>query len=351
MRQQVNRAEQLWKNWEEKQKGLESLAGLGSEGDRTIRKLKYDFLRQGLYRLSVNPSEQEQLYLHVIRSVTAKLEKQLYPNPVIRALHRLKALLYDKPAHLKKFERQKAENMEQLTGQLRSSGFASFSGKLDSYLDYEQVNVHIPMTTQLNDKGRMDIDLKLERDRTGHYRYTGYTASLYRDGELQRSYTFPAESRITAIEAANLLGGRPVSKSYQTADGDISRKWVQLDFRGTGPKLMEFHAGYGYDLKKELMAAATGLGVDGLGREKTVRELEAGNLIGVEVPGKGQYYLHANPADRTLSIRDAGKRPVELAGLVKEISEAKAAFIRPEVKLHKVQENHQAQDHSLGIGI
>lgn len=248
--QQVNRAEQLWKNWEEKQKGLESLAGLDSESSRAIGKLKYDFLRQGLYRLSVNPSEKEQLYLHVIRSVTSKLEKQLYPNPVIRSLHRLKALLYDKPAHLKKFEKQKAENLEQLTGQLRSSGFASFTGKLDNYLDYERPAISIPMTTQLSDKGRMDIALKLERDQTGHYRLAEYQAGLYRDGELQRSYTFPIESRTTAIEAANLLEGRPVSKTYQTADGSISQKWVQLDFSGNEPKLMEFHSDYGYDLKK-----------------------------------------------------------------------------------------------------
>ncbi len=350
MQQQVNRAEQLWKNWEEKQKGLESLAGLGGESSRTIQKLKYDFLRQGLYRLSVQPSEKEQLYLHVIRSVTAKLEKQLYPNPVIRTLRRLKALVYDKPAHLKKFEQQKAENMEQLTGQLKASGFASFTGKLDNYLDYERTNISIPMTTQLPDKGSMDIALKLERDQTGRYRYTEYEASLYRDGAVQRSYTFPAESKVTAVEAANLLEGRPVSKSYQTADGSISQKWVQLDFKGNEPKLMEFHADYGYDLKKELMAAATGLGVDGLSRDKIVKDLEAGKLIAMEVPGKGQYYLHANPADRSVSLLDAGKRPAELSELIKEVSQSKAAVSRPEVKLHKVQENHQVQDHSLGLG-
>jgi hypothetical protein len=350
MEHHVNRAEQLWKNWEEKQKGLESLAGLGSESSRTIQKLKYDFLRQGLYRLSVQPSEKEQLYLHVIRSVTAKLEKQLYPNPVIRALHRLKALVYDKPTHLKKFEKQKAENMEQLTGQLKASGFASFTGKLDNYLDYERANISIPMTTQLNDKNSMDIALKLERDQTGHYRYSQYQASLYRDGAVQHSYTFPAESRITATEAANLLEGRPVSKSYQTADGSISQKWAQLDFRGNEPKLLEFHADYGYDLKKELMAAANGLGVDGLGKDKIIKDLEAGKLIMMEVPGKGQYYLHANPADRSVSLLDAAKRPAELSELTKEVREAKAAAISPEVRLHKVQENHQQQDHSLGIG-
>ncbi len=86
------------------------------------------------------------------------------------------------------------------------------------------------------------------------------------------------------------------------------------------------------------------------GRDKIVKDLETGNLFAMEVPGKGQHYLHANPADRSLSVLDAGKKPLELSELVKEVREAKAALAPAEVKLHKIQENHQVQDQSLGIG-
>lgn len=350
MKSEVNRAEQLWKNWEEKEKGLQAIAGEGTENSRTLQKLKYEYLQQGLYRLSVQPSEREKLHLHVIRSVTAKLEKQLYPNPVVRLLHKLKVWAYDRPSYLQKFEKQQAQNLELLKTQLKTMGFASFTGKLENYLDYERQQVNIPMTTQLSGRGSMDIDLKLEADQAGQYRVSGYQASVYRDGEMQQSYSFPAESRISATEAANLLEGRPVNKSYQTADGSMSRKWVQLDFSGNQPKLREFHAGYGYDLKKELMAASGDLELDGLGRDKIVKDLEAGNLIAVELPGKGKYYLHANPADRSLSLLDAGKRPADLSELTREIRQAKAVVFHPEVRLHKVQENHQGQDQSLGIG-
>lgn len=34
------------------------------------------------------------------------------------------------------------------------------------------------------------------------------------------------------------------------------------------------------------MAAASSLGIDGLGRDKTVKELEAGNVIGMDVRAK-----------------------------------------------------------------
>lgn len=347
--QNVNRAEQLWENWEKQQKELKSFAGLGNDNSLTIQQLKYDFLRHGLYRLSASPLEKEQLCLHVIRSVTAKLEKQLYPNLLIRTLYRLKALVYDKPAHLKMFNKQKAENIVHLTRQLKVFGFASFTGKLGNYLDYERMNISIPMTTQLSDKGCMDIDLKLERDQAGNYRCTEYQACLYKDGELQHSYTFPAESKITAIEAANLLEGRAVSKSYLTADESISQKWVQLDFSRNEPKLLEFHPVYSYDLKKELMTAASGLAIDGLGREEIMKNLEKGNLIGLEIPGKGYHSLYADPANRSVGLLDADKRTVKLSALIEEIKEVKAKVLHPEIKLHKEQEKHQQQNHSLVI--
>ncbi len=345
--QHVNRAEQLWKNWEEKQNGLESLVGLDNDS-RTMQKLKYDFLRQGVYRLSVRLLEKEELYLQVIRSVVAKLEKQLYPNFIIRTLHRLKAMVYDKPVHLKKFEVQKAENLEQLTRQLAACGFASFTGKLDNYLDYERSNINIPMTTQLMGNYRMDIGLKLERDQAGHYRYTEYQARLYREGELWRSYTFPEGSKITAIEAANMLEGRAVNKSYQTADGSISQKWVQFDFSSHEPKLLEFHQDYGYELKKELMKTTGGLGLYGCDRNKIVKDLERGNLIGLEIPGKGSYYLYANPAERSLSLLDAEKRLVTLSALINEVKGAKVSS--PEVTMNKESEKKHLQDQSLRVG-
>ncbi|OYD46375.1 hypothetical protein CHU00_06715 [Sphingobacterium cellulitidis] len=295
------------------------------------------------------PTEREQLYLHVIRSVTGKLEKQLYPHPVVRALYRLKALVYDRPIYLKKLERQRAENMEQLSGQLRSFGFASYTGKLDSYLDYERRDVHIPMTAQLGEGARMDIELKLESERTGTYGLAGYRASLYQDRELRHSYTFGADSGITATEATNLLQGRAICKSHLTTDGSIERKWLQLDFNGTEPKLAEFHHDYGYDLKKELATTGKDLSVDGLARENTIRELEAGKMIAVEIPGKGRHYLQADPAERSLRAMDDGKKPVVLSELVGAIKQEKATAHRSEPRLFRVPENRQEQDRSLGI--
>ena len=62
MNQQTNRAEQLWHNWEAMHKQLRELPGLGDEATLAIKRQQYDFLRQGLYRLSAEPRENEALH-------------------------------------------------------------------------------------------------------------------------------------------------------------------------------------------------------------------------------------------------------------------------------------------------
>ena len=346
----VNRAAQLWKNWEAQQKQLESLTGLGLESARAIHQHKYDFLRQGVYRISVNPSEQEKSLLPVIASVTDKLQKQLYPNPVLRLLHRIKAAVYDRPVHLHSFTRQREENLAALKEQLKAAGFASFTGRLEKYLDYETPKVNIDMATQLNDKGRLETTLHLERDNFGQYRFDRYQATVTREGSPERTYTFPADSRLTASEAVNLLEGRPVKKAFETADGTTSQQWVQLDFRDKEAKLQHYHEDYGYDLKTALLEHSIRLGIAGLAKERVIENLEKGNLATFNVPDKGYYYFHASPSGHTINLYDQDKRPLKAEELLEKIRRTEPQQ-RKEINIYKSSGKSQGkgQDQSLHI--
>jgi hypothetical protein len=348
MEKHVNRAEQLYRNWEAQQKQLESLAGADS---RVIQQQKYAYLRQGLYRLSLNPSEQEKLLIQVIRSVTDKLQRQLYPNPVIRLLHRIKAAVYDQPAHLRGFIRQREANLEQLKGQLKTMGFASFSGKLEKYLDYETAKVSIVMTSQLAEQCRLDISLNMERDKTGQYRFQHYEATLFKNGE-SRTYTFQADSGITAIEAANLLDGRAVKKTFETADGSMAQKWVQLDRqqkdKDGNPKLMEFHEAYGYHLKNELLANSVLLGTAGLAKDKVIQSLEQGNRVSFTLHQHGTYYLQANPAGREVSFYDKEMKPLTMPQLQEINRQQQIKPLHHEVSLLKTNEQPEEKQ-AMGI--
>lgn len=348
MERKVNRAEQLYRNWEAQQKQLESLTGADS---RVIQQQKYDYLRHGLYRLSLNPSEQEKLLMQVIGSVTDKLQKQLYPNPVIRLLHRLKAAIYDRPVHLREFVRQREANLEQLKGQLKTMGFASFNGKLEKYLDYETAKVTIDLTSQLADQGKLDIALQMERDKTGQYRFQHYEATLFKNGESHK-HTFHPESGITATEAANLLDGRAVKKSFETADGSIAQKWMQLDRqqkdKDGNPKLVEFHEAYGYNLKNELLANSTLLGTAGLAKDKVIQSLEQGNMVSFTLHHHGTYYLQANPAGREVSFYDRERKPLTMPQLQEINRQQQIKPLQNEISLRKSKEQPEEKQ-SMGI--
>jgi len=348
MERNVNRAEQLYRNWEDQQKQLESLIGSNS---RVIQQQKYDYLRRGLYRLSMSPSEHEKLLLEVIRSVNGKLQKQLYPNPVVRLLYRIKGAFYDKPAHLREFVKQREENLEQLKGQLKAMGFASFSGKLEKYLDYETAKVTIEMTSQLTDKGRLDIVLNMERDKSGQYRFQNYDATLLNNGET-RTHSFQADSRITAIEAANLLDGRSVKKNFETADGSMTQKWVQLDMQhkdqSGNQKLSEFHENYGYNLKNELLANSILLGTAGLAKDKVIQSLEQGNMVSFKPHQQGTFYLQANPAGREVSFYNNEMKPLNIQQLQEINRQQQIKPLHNEVSLIKTNEQ-QEEKQSMGI--
>ncbi len=151
------------------------------------------------------------------------------------------------------------------------------------------------------------MTLNMERDKTGQYRFQTYEATLLKNGE-SRSFTFQPDSGITATEAANLLDGRAVRKSFETADGTIAQKWVQLDLqqkdKDGNPKLNEFHEAYGYNLKNELLANSILLGTAGLAKDRVIQSLEQGNRIAFTLHQHGTYYLQANPAGQGISFFD-----------------------------------------------
>lgn len=346
MNRNVNRAEALWRNWEDNLQDLQSLPQLANADPMVIKRQQYDFLRMGLYRLSVDPAEHEKLLIQVVTSVKDKLQKQLYPNPLLRYLHRLKVAAFDQPRHLKKFAEQRAENLRTLKSELKDLGFAPINNRLENYLDYERANVSIPITSQLSGHARFEVSLHLRADAMGSYQFREFDAKICRpDGE--HSFTFPTRSAITATEAANLLLGHAVRKPTESADGTVHHKWLQLDFSKDQAQMQEFHQGYGYDLKAELQKFGVHTAIPGLAGAELIRNLEAGNRTKFDVRDKGPYYLQADPAGRGLKIFDRDERPLELNKLLREIKPQQS---RQPPALHLIKETSKEQDQSFGMG-
>ncbi|MBB6108675.1 hypothetical protein SAMN05421821_10290 [Mucilaginibacter lappiensis] len=354
MKKDINRAEQLWQNWEEKQQQLVKLMGTSAESTHAIEQEKYDFMRKGLYRLLVQPNEKEKLYLHAITLVTRNLQKKLYPNPVVRLLHRIKARVFDKPAHLRQFDQQKEAGIEFLKHKFKELGLSSYSGKLENYLDYESRTISIPMTTQLADNGTLNIVVKLEKDKTGAYHFEQYKTTIIKIGQPERSHTFDGETTITAQEAVNLLTGRPVLKSYETAEGLIAQKWIQLDFKTNAEagnfKIKEYHHADG--MEKAINEVLPKLGITGLNKKELLNDLQQGHqmIFDAHAPLNEKLYLEANPAEQSILIRDQNRQPVSINTLMERKEEAQKLRAENTLTLVKQREPDKEQSQSLGIG-
>lgn len=325
MEHQVNRAEELWKNWANQERQIEELGG-ETDKIKTL-KYKYDFLSKGLYRVSVNPTEKEKLLMQAISTVTAKLQKQLYPHPVIRLLHRLKALIIDKPEHLSVFTKGKEGNLKLLKEQFETAGLHHYVGKLENSLDYERPRIELRSVNALKDNGKLELNIDLEKNKFGNYHFNGYTATLITQNGERKTCTFSADSSINLTEAVNLLRGRSVFKAYEHSDGTTLKKWVQLDHRDKdlngNPEILTFSPKYEYDLKKLLLDSAIKLDFYSISREAVQRGLEAGNKVEFQINGNGRYTVAANPSAKTVDFFDANKKPISLAALKKIIHPVK----------------------------
>lgn len=323
MGETVNRAKQLWENWEHQEKQIESIAG--ASNDRNSLKYKYDFLSKGLSRLAVNPTENEKLFMQAIKTVTDRLQKQLYPNLLARMLHRFKVFIIDKPAHLEQFSRNKSENLQSLGGQLKSAGLHHFVDNLQNKLDYESPVIALKSLSGLSDNSKIEVNVNLEKSKLGGYGFNGYDVALIGENGDKKSFTVSAESKIKLTEAVNLLQGRPVYKSYENADGSHSQRWIKLDLQGNDqkPQLLAYPPDYDFNLKQVLLDNGTQLDFYKIAKEAIQRGLEAGNWVEFQINGNGRYSITADPASRKVEFFDADKKPMSVASLRKIIHPVK----------------------------
>lgn len=325
MGQQINRAAQLYQNWDSRQTELDAMGSMKPEGIG-LSKLKYDFLREGVYRISANPTEQEKLHLFALKTVVAKLEKQLYPNLLVRWFRQWKAALWDKPRYVRSFEAQKGENLAELTAVMKKMGMCGLSGKLEHALDYESSAQTVSGMHLMAGQGKLMVALQLEKDGAAVYRPSEYQLVWNTADEQIRSCRIPVESGIDLSEAFNLLQGRAVYKGFENVEGKVIRQWVQLDPKapGTEKPLVTFLPDHDFDLKRQLQEVAVQLETYVLLKEQSLKQLEAGCQVSVERGGKDRFYVQANPGGKSVDLFDQNQQPVSLGALKATVQPAQA---------------------------
>lgn len=341
----VNRAKVLWENWEKRVSKIRDLTG--NLDDKQTQKYKYKYLTDGLHRLSVNPTDKEKLYIHAIKVVTAKLRKDLYPNPIVRFLKRVQNELVNRPIYLFQLKDWKKESAKLIQEQFKSAGFNHLVGKIDKELDFEREKIHLKSVSNVNGNDKLEVTVRLAKIDEGAYQYRNYTATLITENGETKSATFFPNDNIKISDALNLLEGRPIFKTSHHSESNV---WMQLgQVRGEEEGILKLHRyapDFEYELKKILLEHSIKLEMYGISINAVQKGIEAGNSVGFEVPEKGKFYLSANPLKNTLNFFDAEKKPISFAQLNK--------IIHPVLKEKKkevsfIQQKEVQQDNQLRI--
>jgi len=315
----INRAAELWRNWEDKQQMLQGVFN-GDAVAADLSRQQYDFLTQGMHRINA-PSSDEKMVLELIKRATGKLERKLYPIALIRILHKVKELLYDKPFLSAKMDRVKTNDVFRLKSTLNKMGIAADKLNLPAVLDYQRVAINLKVSSPYGTSGNLELSLHLEKDSSDRYQLDSYTATLKSSSlELQdRSYSFPVSLNVAAKDALNLLEGRAV---FKQDEGKQSGNWLQLDFKSVDqkgqPVLKSYGSDQGFERKKELAVLAGELNRGELSANGIQKGLEAGKQVMIKPVLGDALFIEANPVERGILLKNEKQQPITLTQLKQE---------------------------------
>jgi len=352
----MNRAKTLWQNWEKIENSLGDFGELTREHPLDLAREKYDFLREGVYRLSDKPLLQEKPYLAMISAICNKLQKKLYPNRFVRVLHQAKAFGYDKPNVLAAHRLLIDQNLHDLKKTFGERGLGELALKLDAPIDYEKQQLEWKVNAYLDRLRTVSFSPVLKKDGLGFYQLEQIRAQCFSsDHSRTIDVVLPKEYHLNREQIVNLLQDRPVyvyPRKLDNAEG----KWIQLqvstELGSSGFSVFETLGDY--DLKKELSVLAVDTGIFRLTATDVLIQLRRGNTFQISGrhPGNEPFLIQAAPADRSIKLMDKGgieiSREELLKGLQHEVS-GQDKNIQNQFDLLKASDKHTDLEQGLSV--
>lgn len=210
-----------------------------------------------------------------------------------------------------------AENLEYLKNQLLFLGFGEgLNSQLEKKMKEGKPEFTLDASTEFGtEKMQAVIHFRhSEKDGKEAYFCNHYIATLLREDQnrSQLIYVNNKGQSITFKESCNLLNSRSVFKEITPKEGAPYKAWLKIDHENmdpkTGyPKLRQFTANYGFDLKE----AVGRLDFKGMKYDEQLKtlmkSLQKGNAASVVLLKNGNeipVLLEANPRLKTLNMYD-----------------------------------------------
>lgn len=350
METRVNRAEVLLENWKELEKKLVEFGGSTGMTRVELLRQQHGFLSAGLMRLGVGAQPHERPQTELLQASLSRLEKQLWPNPIVRFFVRLKERFFDRPARQREFGAMKEQNLAELKKFIGERGFGSLVGRLENGLDYERQRVELDMSGQIDADRVVSLALGLELDASGRYNAVDISAQLLDTLNQEKTVLdVPFRYALDAPMVVNLIQGRSVCVGSE--DGGEER-WLGI-YRDGKSSVGEYGLAKSYEIDQPLRELAGIFGISGLHDERLVAELKKGNQIAFDPgpPFEGKLMVEANAGLKEFLFHDHTGKLLFLEEVVREKQayhrqmETGSDPVMAEMKLHRGQQEQR------GMGI
>lgn len=309
----VNRVENELNQWRTREERFSKLFSFSLSSNKALLAEKLEFYDGISARYKGTSDLDERFALRLLRQERLQMEKQLYPNIVIRMLRSIFVLPVKEQLAIRADSLNSQHNKQSLQMELQKAGFSGLVTKLEEQIKQGQHQFSIPVSYYVNEKERLDHQLSFSKDHTGQYQFDGFKATLYNEARTKdlREHYFEKREDVDTGLAYQLLQGRAVQNGGKWLQLDLNDKDAQGNYR-----IKEFHNAYGFDLNKTLKQLPLKELQDKNTAYKLSEELKKGSRQAVSFIKDGnerRYYIEANPQFKSVNIYDEHSKKITLA--------------------------------------
>lgn len=310
----INRVETELNQWRSREDRFSKLFSFSLASNRSLLKEKLQYYDRIAAKYTGTQNLDERFALRMLRQERNRIEKQLYPNPILRLLRRMMVVPVREQIVLRRSNKKAEENSQALHHQVQRAGFMGLSTKIEEQIKQGQQQFSLPVSYYLNNNERLDHQLSFVKGNSGLYQFEGYKTTLYNESKpnekRQQYFNLRNEYNVNATEAYNLLSGRSIHRE---------QTWIQLDFNDKDQngnfRVKQFHSDYGYNLETALQQLPLKELLNKDETDKLHGALKSGHRISVSFLKDGkeqQFYIEANPQFKSVNIYDEHSRKLTL---------------------------------------
>src|SRR5690554_5906904 len=152
----VNRVENELNQWRSREERFSKLFSFSLSSNKALLTEKLDYYEGISAKYKGTSDLDERFALRVLRQEKLQMEKQLYPNFLIRMLRRLFVSPVKEQLAIRTDSRNTQQNKQSLQMELQGAGFSGLSTKLEEQIKQGQPQFSIPVSYYVNEKERLD---------------------------------------------------------------------------------------------------------------------------------------------------------------------------------------------------